>query len=389
MLGSNMDGSRSSDDGVQHADGRSPSILMVTARFAPDIGGTETHVAEVAARLEQRGLAVTVLTTDRTGDLPAREVVDGVPIRRIRAYPSSRDWYIAPALLRAVRRSRADIIHVQGIHTAVAPIAMTVARLSRRPYVVTFHTGGHRSALRRRLRNVQWGLLAPMLHGADALVAVSERERDQMADAAHLDRRRLAVIPNGAGFPGGIVPDVDVDPNLVLSVGRLERYKGHHRAVAALPELLRLRPGARLEILGDGPERERLAAQAVELGVADRVTIRSIPASERAEMARSMAAAGLVVLQSEYEAHPLAAMEALSLGRPLLVADAPGLHELWVSGQADMVPLDASPTLLARAIEDVLRQAGSSANELPGWDDCTDAVLEVYRGVLARRGAQR
>lgn len=364
---------------------RVPSILMVTARFAPDIGGTETHVAELATRLQHRGLRTAVLTTDRAGTLPRHEELNGISVHRCRAYPRSRDWYVAPGLLPAIHRSQADIVHLQGIHTAVAPLAMTAARLGRRPLAVTFHTGGHRSALRRRIRNLQWRTLAPLLRGADALIAVSERERDLFAGAAHLSERRLRVIPNGAGFPGGLVVDVPVDPDLVLSVGRLERYKGHHRAIAALPELARMRPGVRLEIVGEGPERPRLLAQAAGLGVADRVTIRAIPSAERAEMANTMASAGVVVLLSEYEAHPIAAMEALSLGRPLLVADTAGLHELWLSGQAAMVSLHATPRVVASAIDEILDESATTAPQLGSWDDCADAVAEVYLEIMATR----
>ena len=67
-----------------------PRVLMVTPRYLPEMGGVERHVHEVATRLHDRGTAVRVLTTDRTGTLPASGKDDGVDVRRVRARPSGR-----------------------------------------------------------------------------------------------------------------------------------------------------------------------------------------------------------------------------------------------------------------------------------------------------------
>jgi hypothetical protein len=57
---------------------------MVCARYLPDVGGTETHIYEVARRLSRRaGLDITVLATDRTGTRPSQEVLDGVNVIRV------------------------------------------------------------------------------------------------------------------------------------------------------------------------------------------------------------------------------------------------------------------------------------------------------------------
>jgi GT2 family glycosyltransferase len=98
-------------------------ILQVTPRFAPFTGGVETHTDEVARRLAARGHDVTVATTDAGGTLPRVERRDGVTIRRVAAWPPNRDWYLAPALLPLVARGRWDVVHIQGVHTLVPPIA--------------------------------------------------------------------------------------------------------------------------------------------------------------------------------------------------------------------------------------------------------------------------
>src|SRR6266567_2391063 len=104
-------------------------VLMVSARYLPDMGGIETHVHEVARRLNGTNeLDITVLATDRTRTRPRREVVDGVSIMRVPAWPRNRDYYLAPGIATVVgQRDRWDLIHCQGIHTPVPALAMMAA----------------------------------------------------------------------------------------------------------------------------------------------------------------------------------------------------------------------------------------------------------------------
>ena len=71
-------------------------VAMVSAIAFPLMGGIATHVHEVSTRLGAAGVDVTVLTTDLSGDLPVEEKLPGYRVRRWRAYPRSRDYYLAP-----------------------------------------------------------------------------------------------------------------------------------------------------------------------------------------------------------------------------------------------------------------------------------------------------
>ena len=110
-------------------------VLFVTPRYAPYVGGVEQHVAEVGRRLAASGCSVCVLTTDPGGKLPSEENVDGVTIRRVRAWPRSRDYCFAPGIFRSVAAGGEDwdIVHVQSYHTLVAPLAMLGARRASAP----------------------------------------------------------------------------------------------------------------------------------------------------------------------------------------------------------------------------------------------------------------
>ena len=229
---------------------------MVAARALPLMGGIETHVHEVASRLGAAGVDVTVLTTDRSGDLPIEEKLPGYRVRRWRAYPRSRDYFVAPGLARhLLRADNYDVVHVQGVHNLVAPTALAAARRAGIPTVLTFHTGGHSSALRGSLRPLQWWLLAPLLRSAAALVAVSDYERLTFAGVLGDNDEAIRLIRNGCDpLPVDHSAEKPEGSPLLVSVGRLERYKGHHRILRALPAILAQAPNARLLLVGSGPK---------------------------------------------------------------------------------------------------------------------------------------
>src|SRR5258708_12689702 len=119
-------------------------VLMVCPRYLPEVGGTEIHVHEVARRLSGLGsFEISVLATHRSRRLPRQEVVEGISVLRVPAWPRRRDYYLAPGIAAVIRQRRWDLVHCQGIHTPVPLLAMISARRVGIPYLVTFHTGGH------------------------------------------------------------------------------------------------------------------------------------------------------------------------------------------------------------------------------------------------------
>lgn len=356
---------------------------MATPYYLPHIGGVEQHVAEVARRLAAApGVCVTVLTTGQELGLPETETRDGVEIRRFAAHPRGRDWLFAPSLARAITTGPWDVLHLQSYHTLVAPLAMRAAARSGLPYVVTFHGGGHSSQLRTRARRLQRRALGPLLRRAARLVAVAEFEITSYGKELGLGSERFALIPNGVDLPaddGAVVPPQPGGP-LIASVGRLERYKGHQRLLAALPQVLRSEPDARVWIAGSGPYESALWRQATALGIRDRVEISAVPITERQAMAGRLRGTDLVVLLSDFETHPVAALEALGLGRPLLVGTGSGLGELADRGLARAVDPSSSPEILAEAILRELRDPlAPVVSALPTWDACADGLLDLYR----------
>jgi glycosyltransferase involved in cell wall biosynthesis len=360
-------------------------VLMVSFRYLPFMGGVELHVDQVARRLAARGVDITVLTTDPTGTLPTEEHLDGVHVRRVRAWPANRDYYFAPRIYTEIVRGHWDVVHVQAYHTFVGPLAMLAARRARLPYVLTFHAGGHSSRLRHRLRPLQLSLVRPLLARADRLIALDQFEIEHYSQRLGVPRERFALISNGSDLPRpaslGLVAR---DDSLIASLGRLERYKGHHKVVAAMPRILEQLPEARLWIAGSGPYEPDLRKLVAALGVSEAVEIRAVPVEEREQMARELSRVKLVVSLSEFETQPIAALEALALGCRLVVADTPGLSALAAKGFARAVPLDSPPEEIAAIVLDELaRPSIADPPKLPTWDECADGLLDLYESVAA------
>ena len=167
-------------------------------------------------------------------------------------------------------------------------------------------------------------------------------------------------------------------------MGRLERYKGHHRVLEAFETLRATFPTAKLRILGEGPYKDDLVKLAVRLGLDESTKVGAIPPSNRHMMANLLAATDLVVLFSEYEAHPIAVMEALSLGVPVLTSDTSGFREMAEKGLIRAIPLGSSRGEIAQAMVTCLQVGRSAADvSLPNWEDCTDQLLSIYEA--ARR----
>jgi glycosyltransferase involved in cell wall biosynthesis len=250
--------------------------------------------------------------------------------------------------------------------------------------VVTFHGGGHSSEARNRARRLQRRLLRPLLVRAARLVAVARFEIDVYGGELGLPPERFALIPNGTDLAFSASPNGGNRNGapLVATVGRLERYKGHHRVIAAFPEVLKGEPEARLLVVGTGPYEDDLRRQAEELGIAAAVEFTSTPPDQPTAMAELLGRVSLVVLMSEFETHPLVALEAAAAGCRLLVADAGGLAEIAADGIARAVPLEEDPELVGRAVlEELALPPQSKRPELSSWDDCAARLLELYRSL--------
>jgi glycosyltransferase involved in cell wall biosynthesis len=343
-------------------------VLQVTPRYPPRTGGVETHVSELSRRLADRGHDVTVLTADAGPDVDRRERRDGVTVHRHRGFAPGGAFHVAPGILPAVRGSRADVVHAHNYHSL--PLAFAALGAGDARFVATPHYhGASASSFRDRLLRLYRPVGGAALRRADAVVAVSNWERERLRESFGVD---ADVIPNGldvARFRDA--EPRDGDRPYLLSVGRLEAYKGVQHAIRALPEL----PGYDLLVAGSGPYRDELERLATDTGVADRVEFLGFVPDER--LPGLYAGAAAFATMSSFEAYGMTVGEALAAGTPCVVRRAGALTD-WC-GEDGVVCVDSpDPESVGEAVADAVSRGPISAS-VPTWDDVCDRVERLYR----------
>jgi glycosyltransferase involved in cell wall biosynthesis len=198
---------------------------------------------------------------------------------------------------------------------------------------------------------------ARMLPHLDRLVCVSEGARATYL-AAGAPPARVAVVRNGVAPRPARRGRAEVraalgladDEPAVLTVARLSRQKDHHTLLASVPTVLAREPRARFLWVGSGPLEARLrwAARAAGLGRSVRLL------GSRDDVPDLLAAADLFVLPSRFEGLPLALLEAMAAGLPVVATRVCGTDEVVDHGRTGLLAESRDPDSLARAISAVL-----------------------------------
>ena len=287
-----------------------PDLLLVTELFPPAIGGSGELLNNIYGRLS--GLSVTVLT-DLSEGASASESND---FRVLRMRMGTRQWGILHgAGLRQHLRSFAQVRrHSRRTRTVVhcgraLPEGLSAWlswRLGGSPYVCWTH--GEELAYVRKSRELTW-LMRRVQRDAAALLANSKNTAHLLAQALGVPRPIDVVYPgvDTDRFRPGVAGAQDlrrrllVGPELLLlTVGRLERRKGHDLVLQALAHVKNGPVRFRYVVVGTGPEEERLVRMAGELGVQDRVNFEGkVPT---ADLPAYYAAADLFVHPNRIEA---------------------------------------------------------------------------------------
>lgn len=343
-------------------------VVQVTHRYPPRTGGIERHVEAISEGLVDRGHDVTVITADRASGLARVEQRNGVDIRRYRAVAPGDAFYLAPGVVAGVRKADGDIVHAHNFHALPLLFAALAVRDER--FVVTPHYHGRGSTPLR-----DWLLSAYRRPGkwclsrADAVIGVSEWERDRLVETFGVDS---VVVPNGVNAARfrAATPERRNRPYL-LCVGRLAAYKGFQHAVAAIDRL----PTYELVVVGSGPYRADLAAAAERAGVAGRVTL--LGEVDEPRLAALYAGAEVHLALSSVEAYGMTVGEALAAGTPCVVRRAGALGE-WERYAGcvgtECVDADAVAAAVRKAVDT------EPAAVLPTWDDAVESLLAIYAG---------
>ena len=349
-------------------------VVHVVRQFSPMVGGLEDAVLNLVKVQRQRlGIDASVVTLDRVFGhperLPATEMVQGVPVRRI-GWHGSRRYPVAPAVLKAIRQ--ADLVHVHAIDFFFDFLALT-RPLHRKPLVVTTHGGFFHSEFASQLKRV-WFDTATRASCLcyDRVIACSQSDADTFrAHAAG----RLRLIENGIDAAKFAAAGSPSHRRTLLTIGRFARHK---RVSLLFPILQALRardPEWRLIVAGsDGEEtRAGLETAAAAAGVGE--AVRFVTGASNDALRDVMGEASYFISASAYEGFGIAAVEALSAGLLPILNDIAPFRRLVERIQIGLV-VDAAAA--DDTAEKIFRLAGQQDQH---YQRTREAAIQSVRGL--------
>jgi phosphatidylinositol alpha-mannosyltransferase len=369
-------------------------------------GGVQAQVEGLAKALQRAGAGVVVIAPV-TGSTDSGTSYDFELVGIGKSVSFAANGSRAPVAptpaamtrtLQALRRARADVVHV---HEPLVPGSSLAALIAGpRPMVGTFHRSGGDALYRAE------GLLfRGFIHRLDAAVAVSDAARQTAVRVLGGRFAPIPVIPNGVDLQryagdlnvhaGAAAGDLSGDrgPLTIVFVGRHEERKGLVVLLEAFERMCKDAASpqvrqARLHVVGDGPAtvqlKERFGAEG---------SISWLGAVDDAEKARQLARADVFVAPSlRGESFGVVLLEAMAAGAPVIASDLPG-YRLAAGEAARFVPAGDAPAL-ATVLEAVLadtrereRLRGLARERVRGFslDAVAEQYVQLYESVIARR----
>ncbi len=338
-------------------------IALFTNNYLPFCGGVTISVEALRRGLEARDHDVWVFGPRFAGAVDVSPRIIRYPSIPASTYP---EFPLAvPYSRRIARLARGldfDVFHAHHPFL-LGPAARRLARRQRRPVVFTYHTRYEKYAhyvpfTPRLVQAAAIALSRRFASRADAVIAPSAVIRDELRGRGV--RTPIAVIPTGVDLerfrPGDREAArralaLDGREAILLYVGRLDREKSVGRVLLAFEHVASTIPHARLVLVGQGTEAERLRGVARALAVGDRIRFEGVRPHDA--LAPWYQAADVFLFASETETQGLVLAEAAACGLPAVAVSAPGCDEVVRDGETGLLT-KSDPRALAEATIDLL-----------------------------------
>ncbi|HZL85427.1 MAG TPA: glycosyltransferase [Candidatus Krumholzibacteria bacterium] len=355
------------------------------------VGGAERFLVQLMHAQLARGWRVGVVTLVEPNPLTHDIYGSGILYRGC-GRKRLNDPRLLFDLIGILQHLRPDVVHTHLFYADT--FGAVAARLAGiRAILSTEHSTEGWALSRRRRLAMRWSA-----RWVRQIVAVSDAVRERTAERLRVPVQQIDVVPNGIDLEpfaqATPLPRKDLGleaGDFVLGcVGRMVESKGYATLLRALSRLGDLEAGTsqtrlRLLMVGEGPDRGALQAQAEESGIGPRVQWLGL----RHDVARLLKTIDLFVMPSSYEGHSIALLEAMAAGRACLVSDLPEITET-TAASAVRVPAGDEAAIAAalRALaEDPSRREalGAQAREVAGRfsiGTASESYLRLYARLL-------
>ena len=371
------------------------NILVITGIFPPDIGGPATYVPAIGSELAMRGHKVTVVTL--SDSLQPHDQSYSFRLLRIRR-AIFKPWRFALTVATILREGRrSEVLYVNGLYIEAVvanfllrkPLVQKIVgdwaweRATNKGWVKDSFEEFQRQrhvlkveflkALRRFCARRASAVIVPSRYLARAVAnwGVSESKTIVVYNAVELPSSAPCAIPLLTRFK-------------VVTVGRLVAWKQVDHLIEAIAEC----EGMGLDIVGDGPERDRLEKLVRARQLAQRVYFAGQRSKE--ETFALMAACDLFVLNSTYEGFPHVVLEAMCAGLPVVATEVGGTPELVRDGENGLLISPNANGALASTLRNLLSCSEERQKLTAGAQettqrfqrsvmiDATEAALRAY-----------
>jgi glycosyltransferase involved in cell wall biosynthesis len=348
---------------VQSTDNGHIRVLIVSQ---PPIAGVPRHIRDLVAFLDDNRYQLDIAcprSSELWAALAGRPGLTLHPITSARR-PSPQDLASWARLLFLARR--ADIIHAHSSKAGFLARLAAAVTGRRRACIFTPH-GWSFWAFDGAERGLYVQLERLAARWCQTIVALSAFERDSALEQGVGDQEQFRVISNGIDLDRFSLPRQPVDHRVAM-VARLVPQKNPALAVRAFHRLRAWGSEAQLDLIGDGPLMRPTARLVSQLGLEG--TVRLL--GTRFDVPELLAEASCMLLATNYEACPLAVLEGMAAGLPVVATRVGGMSELIDHGRTGFV-VDPEPTAIAKALDHVLSHP--------------DQAHEI--GIAARKEARR
>jgi len=248
-------------------------------------------------------------------------------------------------LSRLLRELGCDVVHTHMFWSNL--YGSLAARLADVPVVVTSEHG--RNEWKRKWH--KWLELNIISRFADTRLCVSQDILQRRRDADGVPESLLKLVPNGTVVP--VVVRNERQSMVIGSVGRLVDAKDYPTLVRAVSVLVRRGTDVRLEIVGEGTERESIEAAIKQEGVESGITL----VGSQTNVGDWLARWSIFVSSSVREGQPVALLEAMAAGLPSVVTAVGGVPDTLADGVEGIIVPPENPEALADGIQRLLDSA--------------------------------
>ncbi len=331
-------------------------VAMTVSRLGA-AGGRERCVIDLSDALYDCGWRPVIISFGEIGTVTARLRHREIPIHSLKKRPS-HDWSLPARLASIFLEERISIVHSHNWGTQIE--ALLAAALAGVPSVVHTQHGlefgfvNGPGPFRERLRNLAKRISTRRLR---RIAAVSQEVREVILRDWKAPADRVALIHNGIRFPDrGIDPaeriagrealGIGPQEEAVIAVGILRPVKAFHVLLEAFSIHSTVPTSARLFIVGDGPLRAELEADAQKVGLGDRARFLGI----RRDVETLLPLFDLYAMSSVSEGLSISILEAMAAGLPVVATRVGGNPEIVADGTTGLLVPPGDPRALADAI---------------------------------------